>query len=101
MPETFREDDLLAYIRDQSRMLGPRVRTGPGDDLAVLDFHGHGLLVGVDQVIEGVHFTKGTAPELVGRKAVARNISDVAGMGARPIAVVASCVLPSDVTPTR
>ncbi len=62
MPETFREDDLLAYIRDQSRMLGPRVRTGPGDDLAVLDFHGHGLLVGVDQVIEGVHFTKGTAP---------------------------------------
>jgi len=99
MPEPFREDDLLAYIREQSRTLGPRVRTGPGDDLAVLDFHGHGLLVGVDQVIEGVHFTKGTAPELVGRKAVARNISDVAGMAARPLAMVASCVLPPDVSP--
>ena len=99
MPEAFREDDLLAYIREQSRAMGPRVRTGPGDDLAVLDFHGHGLLVGVDQVVEGVHFTKDTAPELVGRKAVARNISDVAGMAARPIAVVASCVLPPDVSP--
>lgn len=98
MPDAFREDDLLAYIRDQSRGLGPRVRTGPGDDLAVLDFHGHGLLVGVDQVIEGVHFRAGTAPELIGRKAVARNISDVAGMAARPIAALASCVLPRDVS---
>lgn len=99
MPERFREDDLLAFIRGTSSGLGPRVRTGPGDDLAVLDFHGHGLLAGVDQVIEGVHFTPGTSPESIARKAVMRNISDVAAMAARPVACLASCVLPAGVSP--
>ncbi len=97
--EPFREDDLLAFIRDHANGLGPRVRTGPGDDLAVLDFHGHGLLVGVDQVVEGVHFTPGTSPEAIARKAVMRNISDVAAMAARPVACLASCVLPPGVSP--
>jgi len=99
MPEVFREDDLLAYIRDTARALGPHVKTGPGDDLAVLDLQGRMMLVGVDQVVEGVHFVKGTDPELVGRKAVTRNISDVAAMAARPVACVAACTLPADVDP--
>jgi len=97
MPEAFREDDLLAYIRSSARALGPHVRTGPGDDLAVLDFQGRTLLAGVDQVVEGIHFKAGTAPELVGRKAVTRNISDVAAMAARPVACLAACTLPADV----
>ena len=99
MTERFREDDLLAFIRASSNGLGPRVRTGPGDDLAVLDFHGHGLLAGVDQVVEGVHFAPGTAPEAIARKAVMRNISDVAAMAARPVACLACCVLPAEVSP--
>ena len=97
MPELFREDDLLAYIRESARALGPHVKTGPGDDLAVLDLQGRLVLVGVDQVVEGVHFMKGTDPELVGRKAVTRNISDVAAMAARPMACLAACTLPADV----
>jgi thiamine monophosphate kinase len=99
MPDVFREDDLLAYIRDTARALGPHVKTGPGDDMAVLDLQGRTMLVGVDQVVEGVHFLKGTDPELVGRKAVTRNVSDVAAMAARPVACVAACTLPADVAP--
>lgn len=99
MPETFREDDLLAFIRGSASALGPRVRTGPGDDLAVLDLHGRLLLVGVDQLVEGVHFLPGTDPERIGRKAVTRNISDVAAMAARPLACVAACTLPAEVDP--
>jgi thiamine-monophosphate kinase len=101
MPERFREDDLLAYIRDTARALGPHVKTGPGDDLAVLDLQGRTLLVGVDQVVEGIHFVAGTNPELVGRKAVTRNVSDVAAMGARPMACLAACTLPEDVEPAQ
>ena len=99
MSEAFREDDLLEHIRAANASLGPRVQVGPGDDLAMIDFHGRSLLAGVDQVIEGVHFVAGTAPEAIGRKAVMRNISDVAAMAARPVACLASCVLPADVSP--
>lgn len=99
MPDAFREDDLLDFIRGANATLGPRVLVGPGDDLAVIDFHGRPLLAGVDQVIEGVHFVPGTPPEAIGRKAVMRNISDVAAMAARPVACLASCVLPHDVSP--
>ena len=98
MPDAFREDDLIAYIRGSSAALGPHVQVGPGDDLAMVDFHGRSLLAGVDQVIEGVHFVAGTAPEAIGRKAVMRNISDVAAMAARPVACLASCVLPREVS---
>ena len=99
MPDAFREDDFLAFIRAHSGALGPHVLAGPGDDMAVIDFHGHALLLGVDQVIEGVHFAPGTAMEAVGRKSVTRNMSDVAAMAARPIATLASCMLPMDVDP--
>lgn len=99
MPETFREDALIDHIRATSSALGPKVRVGPGDDLAVVDFHGRSLLAGVDQVVEGVHFVPGTSPEAIGRKAVMRNISDVAAMGARPVACLAACVLPRAVEP--
>jgi thiamine-monophosphate kinase len=99
MPDAFREDDLIAHIRASNAALGPRVQIGPGDDLAMIDFHGRSLLAGADQVIEGVHFTPGTPPEAIGRKAVMRNISDVAAMAARPVACLATCVLPPDVSP--
>jgi thiamine-monophosphate kinase len=99
MADAFREDDLLAWIREASHTLGPRVRTGPGDDLAVLDLHGRSLLAGVDQVVEGIHFAAGTDPERIGRKAITRNVSDVAAMGARPIACLAACTLPHDASP--
>ena len=50
------------------------VVAGAGDDCAVLDLGvpGQFILFKTDAVVEGVHFTRATDPERVGRKALAR-----------------------------
>src|SRR5207237_1797216 len=56
----------------------------------------HELLVStVDMLVEDVDFTAATPPELVGRKAIAVNLSDLAAMGARPEAVLVALALPA------
>lgn len=58
---------------------------GPGDDCAVVlrDAEWDSLLK-TDAVVEGVHFTPDTPPQLIGRKALARALSDIAAMGGIP-----------------
>jgi thiamine-monophosphate kinase len=41
-------------------------------------------LLKTDVVVEGLHFTPDTAPERIGRKALARAVSDIAAMGGLP-----------------
>jgi thiamine-monophosphate kinase len=43
------------------------------------------LVVTTDTLIAGVHFLAADAPDLVARKALRVNLSDLAGMGARPL----------------
>ena len=64
------------------------VVTGAGDDCAVLDvgIPGKQLLFKTDAIVEGIHFTKATDPELIGRKALARVLSDIAAMAGTPTA---------------
>ncbi|HEY9174528.1 MAG TPA: thiamine-phosphate kinase [Verrucomicrobiae bacterium] len=72
------------------------VVVGPGDDCAVLDL-GAGdrqLLFKTDAVVEGVHFTAETPPEKIGRKALARCLSDVAAMAGTPSAALVTLGLP-------
>jgi thiamine-monophosphate kinase len=53
------------------------------------------LLVGVDQVIDGVHFDSQLhSPNQIGRKAMNRNLSDCAAMGCLPAAAVVAVALP-------
>ena len=60
-----------------------------GDDCAVLDLGGpEYVLFKTDAVVESVHFTHDTALESVGRKALARCLSDIAAMAGRPTAAV-------------
>jgi thiamine-monophosphate kinase len=64
----------------------------PGDDCAAVACPGdptRAILLAVDQVAAGVHYydrtaPEPTAPELAGRKLIARNLSDIAAMGGRP-----------------
>lgn len=70
------------------------VGVGIGDDAAVVDVRGGRLAMCCDPVIEGVHFSSSTAPELIGRKAVNRNLSDLAAMGAAADWLLVSLVLP-------
>lgn len=70
------------------------IRVGIGDDAAVVRHRGGDLVVTCDPVIEGVHFDPDAPPTLVGRKAVNRNLSDLAAMGAAADWLVLSAVLP-------
>ena len=60
------------------------VLTGPGDDCAVLDWGGSKLLFKTDAIVEGIHFERDTPPEAIGRKALARALSDIAAMAGTP-----------------
>lgn len=58
---------------------------GPGDDCAVIRRNDEwDSLYKTDVIVEGVHFTPDTPPELIGRKALARALSDIAAMGGIP-----------------
>lgn len=62
----------------------------PGDDCAAIRWHDHTLmLLAVDQIVGNRHYIsegrEATPPELAGRKLLARNISDIAAMGGKPL----------------
>lgn len=91
------ERALLRHIRGRLAMTAG-VRVGPGDDAAAVEI-GPVALVTTDSMVEGVHFTRQTAPaRLVGRKALTVNLSDVAAMGGIGRYATVSLVLPADVT---
>src|SRR5208283_553174 len=79
------EFELIARLTD-GLPVNPAVVTGAGDDCAVLDLGApdHLVLLKTDAVVEGTHFTRSTPPEKIGRKALARCLSDVAAMAGTP-----------------
>lgn len=90
------EDHVLSRIDRFFPESAPGVRVGRGDDCAVLD--GDGLLcVSTDLFMEGAHFRRAYfSPEDIGWKALAVNLSDLAGMGAVPVGFTAAIALPPD-----
>lgn len=61
-------------------------KIGVGDDAAVVQVpSGQELVISVDTMVEGVHFTRQTSAELIAHKLAAVNLSDMAAMGARPM----------------
>ena len=84
---------------------GPRsaVALGIGDDCAILrPPRGHEVLVTTDFTLEGRHFRRDLhPPESVGHRALARGLSDLAAMGARPLAAFLSLALPGELLSTR
>jgi thiamine-monophosphate kinase len=68
---------------------------GIGDDGAVLaPLAGRHWVVSSDMLVEGRHFLSTVAPERLGHKALAVNLSDLAAMGARPLAFTLALALP-------
>lgn len=84
------------------RRIGARIASpgwvviGPGDDAAViLPERGALEVLTTDAQVEGVHFDRRfSAPDAIGHKALAVNLSDLAAMGASPRAALLSLVLP-------
>lgn len=70
------------------------ILVGPGDDAAVLR---GGLVVCTDMMVEDVHFRfSWISPREAGFRAGAAALSDLAAMGARPVALLVSMALPDD-----
>jgi thiamine-monophosphate kinase len=70
-------------------------RLGVGDDAALLQpLRGRELVISTDMLVEGVHFLCGADPRLLGRKALAVNLSDLAAMGATPRWATLALALP-------
>lgn len=88
------EDQLVGRLV-QAGWRGSRdVTLGPGDDAAVLR---GGLVASTDMMVEGVHFRfDWISAREAGFRAGAAALSDMAAMGARPVALLVSMALPGD-----
>lgn len=83
--------------RELSRAAAPdaRVIVNIGDDAAVVLPDGDRVVATTDSLVENVHFRwDWCTPADVGYKSVAVNLSDLAAMGARPLALLLSLCLP-------
>jgi len=87
---------LVRRLHDDMAASG-RVLVGPGDDAAVLRASRRPLVLTVDTLVEGVHFRAGWAsPRTIGRQAFRVNASDLAAMGATPVAALLALEAPGD-----
>jgi thiamine-monophosphate kinase len=71
------------------------ITLGIGDDCALLKpVVGEEIAITSDMLVEGRHFFSNANPALLGRKALAVNLSDLAAMGARPLGFTLAIALP-------
>jgi thiamine-monophosphate kinase len=94
---------LIERIRSlSSRISGQKVRLGIGDDCALLRTKPREeIAVTTDLSIAGRHFRLNWHPPAsVGHRALARGLSDLAAMGARPVAAFLSLGVPRELTVT-
>ena len=103
------EHSFIAWAKQRASKL-PRVKLGIGDDCALLscspaDRHdqssldqptqGDDWVVTTDSLCDGTHFILAECgPKRAGRKLMAVNLSDLASMAAKPVAVFLSLCLP-------
>lgn len=90
---------MIERIRRRAGGPATSLQLGIGDDCAILRPRpGQDLLVTTDFSLEGRHFRRDWhSPESIGHRALARGLSDLAAMGARPMAAFLSLALPRSV----
>lgn len=95
MAQSLNELELIARLT-ASLPLNDSVVTAAGDDCAVLDLGvpDEFVLFKTDAVVEGIHFTTDTPPGKIGRKALARCLSDIAAMAGKPNSALITIALP-------
>ena len=91
-----KERDIIQFITNLAPNRGEGVVQGIGDDCAVIEKDGKAVwLLTMDTLVETVHFDrKWHPPELLGRKSISVNVSDIAAMGGKPLFVLLSAGLP-------
>lgn len=87
----------FSFIGDIATMFGALPHHGfepIGDDCTVLDMGDDALVISTDMLVEDVHFLRSaSSAEEVGYKSLMVNLSDIAAMGATPIATLLSLSL--------
>lgn len=87
------EFELIRRYFDRGPARG--VELGIGDDCALIrPAPGTSLAVSTDMLVAGRHFFDDVDPAALGHKALAVNLSDLAAMGARPLAFTLAIALP-------
>jgi len=91
------EEDLVRWLRDNVPTL-PDMQIGIGDDAAVLNVPDDAqLVISTDSLVEDVHFfLDRVAPNILGRKAMRVNLSDLAAMAAKPLFSLLSLTVPGE-----
>ncbi len=88
---TSAEDSLIArYFRPIANDPGA---FGLGDDAAILTASDDDVVVTTDAIVEGVHFLSDDPPDMIARKALRVNLSDLAAKGATPAGFVLTLAL--------
>ena len=95
--EQLGELGLIRRLRESCGTLGTGIRTGIGDDTAVLDVARDAVLLATtDLIVEDVHFRRASATfHDIGWKALAVNLSDIAAMGGNPRWALVALALPA------
>jgi thiamine-monophosphate kinase len=86
---------LIDAIRTRVNVARGDVALGIGDDAALLQVpDGQQLVACTDTLVAGIHFLPDAAPEDLGWRALAVNLSDLAAMGAAPAWALLALTLP-------
>lgn len=90
------EFDLIErFFRRPAGRTPQRSVVGNGDDCAIVaPAPGMQLAISTDTLVEGRHFLSTVAPDRLGHKALAVNLSDLAACGARPLGFTLALTLP-------
>jgi len=93
------EFDFIDALRQRTAAAGHSLVAGIGDDAAVLrSTPGKETVLTADLLVEDIDFRRTTTPPyLLGHKALAVSLSDIAAMGARPLWSMVSIGVPEDV----
>lgn len=91
------EFGLIGAIRRLLPAAGAQMLVGIGDDAAVLRAPDRRVVATMDLLVEGRHFRREWSSAFdVGCKAAARNLADVAAMGAEPTGLLLGLAVPGD-----
>ena len=93
------EFDFINSLRQRIGSSSQSIVTGIGDDAAVFrNSSGKETVVSTDLLVEDIDFRRSTTPPyLLGHKALAVSLSDLAAMGSRPLWSLISIGVPEDV----
>ncbi|MEO6866718.1 MAG: thiamine-phosphate kinase [Gaiellales bacterium] len=88
-----------APIHDETTAIAHALRISDpanGDDAAIVRLGGGSFCISTDSTIAGVHAPLATSPHVLGRRAAARALSDLAAMGALPVGITCAIHVPKD-----